>query len=111
MPPVGGYVIIYSTRSSQPWKAEIQCFANTAIPPVNQVALIRFYAKNPPASGVHGGIPIVNYPLSSFADVVSILRDEKYIDVDHFFYTSAGQPVDGWGVAGGIAPVSEMQPK
>jgi|SRR2546426_10826548 hypothetical protein len=111
MPAVGGYVVEYLSSSSQPWKAEIRCFATNAIPPVQQVAAIRFYDTTPPASGLVGGIPAVNYHLSRFSEVISILRDETHVVVDHVFYTSAGQSVDAWGVSGGIAPAAEMQPK
>ena len=110
MPAVGGYVIEYLSNSSQPWRAEIRCFANTTVPLGPQVAAIRFYDTAPPASGNVGGIPVVNYLLSRFSDVVTILRDESHVVVDHFFYLSTGQSVDGWGVSAGIAPAAEMQP-
>lgn len=58
---------------------------------------------------MHGN-PVVNYALSHFSDIISILRDENHVVVDKFFYTSASQPVDCWGVAGGVAPTAEMQP-
>jgi len=110
MPAVGGYVVEYFSSSSQPWKAEIRCYASTTVPLGPQVATIRFYDTTPPASGLVGGIPAVNYALSRFADVIAILRDENHVVVDHVFYTSAGQSVDAWGVSGGIAPAGEMQP-
>jgi hypothetical protein len=110
MPAVGGYVIDYNCGSNQPWKAEIRCFTSTNIPLGNEVAVVRFYDGAVPAPGKVGGIPVVNYPISRFSDVVSIFRDEVHVVVDKFFYTSAGQAVDCWGVSGGVAPAAEMQP-
>jgi hypothetical protein len=112
MPTIGAYVVTYASDSSQPWTAEIRCFAELTVPPGPEAAAIRFFpegAQRPPSDNV-AGVPVINFPLAAFADVITILRSEQHISADKFFYTSPGASVDCWGVSGGIAPVADMNP-
>jgi len=110
-----GYRITYMSTSSVPWKAEIRCYGTTDLSGP-EVALIRFY-EDPntiPSDGwvsdIINGVPIVNYPLSGFEDIVTTLRDEDYVTVTTFAYSSGNDWVQGWGVSSGMEEVGDMEP-
>jgi hypothetical protein len=112
---VVGYRITYMSTSSVAWKAEIRCYGSTELSEP-EVALIRFYLdpNTIPDDGWVGdnvnGVPIVNYPLSAFEDIVTILRDEDYVTVTTFSYSSRGSWVEAWGVSSGMEDVGDMEP-
>lgn len=115
MPNVKGYRITYMSTSDAPWQADIRCYGSTDLR-APEVALIRFFADPatiPADSWVGGqvnGVPIVNYPLDRFSDVITMLRDDTYLGVDTFFYTSGYDPVKGWGISSGMEPIGDMNP-
>jgi len=106
------------STSSVPWKAEIHCYSTNELSGP-EGALIRFYQDPntiPPDGWVSESttssqwVPIVNYPLSSFEDIVTILRDEDYVSVNRFSYRSGGDWVQGWGLVTGMEQVGDMEP-
>jgi hypothetical protein len=115
MPQIVSYRITYMSSSDHAWKAEIRCYG-TSQGSDAVVALIRFFEEGVaiPADGwannVVNGVPIVNYALARFADVVTILRDENYASVNTFSYSSGGQNVKAWGVSTGAETTGDMEP-
>jgi hypothetical protein len=115
MPQVVSYRISYMSSSDHAWKAEIRCYG-TSQGSDAPVALIRFF--EPPAAipadgwanNVVNGVPIVNYSLARFADVVTILRDESYVSVNTFSYSTGGEFVKAWGLSTGAEPTGDMEP-
>ena len=112
---VVGYRITYMSSGNVPWTAEIQCYESTDLLE-RETALIRFY-RDPNAIPSDGwvndevnGVPIVNYPISSFGDIVTILRDEDYVTATTFSYNSGGTFVQGWGLSTGMEPTGDMDP-
>jgi hypothetical protein len=115
MSQVIGYRIKYNSTSSVPWKAEILCYGSADLSGP-EVALVRFY-QDPntiPNDGWVGnivnGVPIVNYPLSDFENIVTTFRDEDYISVTMRAYSSGDDWVQGWGVSSGMEEVGDMEP-
>jgi hypothetical protein len=80
------YSTHYLAKSDKPWIADINCYDQPqGEAGGHRIAAVRFFVTTPvPASGAVGGIPVINFPLARFADVISIFRDEKSIDVNHF---------------------------
>lgn len=97
MPNIGRYRIAYASSSNQNWVAEIRCYdAND----LNQIGAIRFYKQGVaiPADSSSSGKPILNYELSRFNDVVTLLRSEDYVNIDNSFYGSLGTSVNAYGL-------------
>ena len=115
MAQVVSYRITYMSSSDHAWKTEIRCYG-TAQGSGQIVALIRFYESQAavPADGyvnnVLNGVPIVNYTLARFADVVTILRDEDYVSVSTFSYSSGSDFVKAWGLSTGAETTGDMEP-
>src|SRR5215813_2933487 len=115
MGQIVGYRITYMSTSSVAWKADIRCYGSTKVTDP-MTALIRFYPDSAaiPADGwvnnKVNGVPIVNYPLSRFNDIITILRDEDNVSVNTFSYLSGLDFVSGWGVSTGMEDVGDMDP-
>jgi hypothetical protein len=101
---VGFYVVEYATTpNNQPWDAEILCYSLG--PPAddqNLIGAVRFYrdpSKVTPGTNIDGK-PVLNYPLDSFQDVMSIFRNESDINANRLFGSTIGGSWDAWAVAG-----------
>jgi|GEM_PF-3532087 hypothetical protein len=98
MPKIGRYRIEYNSSSNQSWTAEIRCYndADTTL-----VGCIRFYKQGVPIpadSSTGITLPILNYELSRFNDVVTLLRSEDYVDFGKGSYDSIGASVAGFAL-------------
>ena len=79
------YIIDYLGKSNKPWVASINCYDQDQGEAGGQrIATVRFFEGAVPASGTVGGLPVVNFPLTRFGDVVGIFRNEGRISVNHF---------------------------
>jgi hypothetical protein len=101
---VGFYVVEYATKpNNQPWDAEILCYSSG--PPAdaqNLIGAVRFFRDSShvaPGANVDGK-PVLNYPLQSFQDVMSIFRNEADITANRIFGDTVGGTWDAWAVIG-----------
>jgi hypothetical protein len=89
MANVAHYAINYTSESDKPWVASINCYDQPeGEAGGRRIATLRFFDGAVPASGTVDGAELVNFPLSRFADVVAILRNETRI----FVGRSSGGP-------------------
>jgi hypothetical protein len=111
---IGFYVVTYASEpNDKPWTAEILCYENQGPPPSGVVGSVRFY-RDPAAVPVSASVgtpavPVVNFPLSSFSDVMSIFRNELAVGANRFFGDTPGGTWDVWGVSGASNP-GKMRP-
>ena len=116
MADVRGYRISYWSSSSVEWIAEIRCYDTANLIEVgNENAIIRFYedpSKMPPDAdkASASGLPVLNFALSRYADVIAILRDEDLVTAGQGAHSSAGVWVDGWGLSTGLGSIDDMDP-
>ena len=111
MPQIRGYQVVYMSSNNHPWTAEIRCYEHPE--DAREGTIIRFYDTTPiPHDASVNGIPVLNYALHRFSDVVSILRDEDYVWVDGFqFETAAGPSGERcYGVMSPGATPGDMNP-
>ena len=96
MANVTHYAIDYIGTSDKPWAASINCYDQPeGEAGGSRIAVVRFYRGSVPASGQVGGVPVVNFPLARFADVISIFRQEQRIFVGHEFGGPDAITMDG----------------
>ena len=111
--------ITHLSSSNVAWAADIRCYdvadpVEAGNPPEN--VLVRFYPEGEviPADGwVHGqvnGVPILNYPLSRYEEVITTLRDTTYISGTTFSYSFGDDYVQGWGISSGAGLAGDMNP-
>jgi hypothetical protein len=92
------YSLHYTAKSNKPWVAEINCYDQpNGEAGGSRIATIRFFARNVPGSGSVGGLPVVNFSLARFADILAILRSEASIFVGHTF--GGPDTVDAEGIS------------
>jgi hypothetical protein len=109
MADVTHYSTNYMSKSNKPWIADINCYDQPqGEAGGSRIATLRFFARAPvPASGQIGSVPVVNFALARFSDVIAILRDDERIFVGH----SSGGPDNI--VSDGISsfnPAGRMRP-
>ncbi len=113
------YRITHLSSSNVDWAADIRCYdvvdpVEAGNPPENVV--IRFFAKGQPVpadgwvGGKVNGVPILNFPLSRWDEVVTTIRDTTYITGTTFSYDCGGEYVQGWGVSSGPGVTGSMDP-
>jgi hypothetical protein len=115
---IASYRITHLSSSNVAWVTDVRCYdipdpIEAGNPTENVV--IRFYPEGAaiPADGWAGGkvngIPIINFPLSRYDEVMTTIRDEKYVGGSDFSYTSGYDLVSGWGISTGPGQEGEMQ--
>jgi hypothetical protein len=110
MPKIGRYRISYASSSDQSWSAEIRCYdaGDTIL-----IGSIRFYKQGVaiPADSLPSGKIIINYELSRFNDVVTLLRSEDYVSIDKSLYGSVGANVNAFALSTGGEFTGDLEVK
>lgn len=82
-------------------------------PPSGVLGSVRFYqdpAAVPVSTSVGSpAVPVVNFPLERFGDVMSIFRSELDVSANRFFGDTPGGTWDVWGVVG-VSNPGKMRP-
>jgi hypothetical protein len=110
MAKIGRYRISYASSSDQSWSAEIRCYdAGDAI----LIGSIRFYKQGVavPADSISGGKIILNYELSRFNDVATLLRSEDIVNIDKVLYGSVGANVNAFALFTGGEFTGDLEVK
>jgi hypothetical protein len=116
---IRSFRVTHLSSSDVDWAADVRCYdvsnpVEAGNPP--ESVLIRFYpdGKAVPADGwVYGkvnGVPLINFSLSRFDEVMSTLRDTAYVSGTTFSYSFGEHYVSGWGISSGPGLVGDMNP-
>jgi hypothetical protein len=116
---IKSFRITHLSSSNVAWAADVRCYdvadpVRAGNPP--ESVLIRFYSDGAaiPADGwVHdkvNGVPLLNFPLSRYHEVMSTLSDTAYVSGTTFSYSFGADYVQGWGISSGPGVTGDMNP-